>query len=147
MSETEPVVVAERSASGAFIGAVVVAVVIGLGALAWCWGLQNHLSSDEQKLAAADKRNSDLTEQLDATNARLAATTETLSRNVGATQKQIDARAQAIMAGTTGGERRDREARGAAAGHRQAGGNSFDRPFHSEDRCGRREDRCGYDEE
>jgi DNA repair exonuclease SbcCD ATPase subunit len=98
MSETEPIVAAERSASGAFIGAVVVAVVIGLGALAWCWDLQNHLSSDEQKLTAADKKNSELTEQLDATNARLAATTETLSRNVGATQKQIDARAQAIMA-------------------------------------------------
>jgi DNA repair exonuclease SbcCD ATPase subunit len=97
MSETEPVVVAERSASGAFIGAVVLAVVVGIGALAWCYGLQNHLSADEQKLLAADKKNADLSDQLEATNARLAATTETLSQNVGATQKQIEARAEAIM--------------------------------------------------
>ena len=98
MSDTEPVVVAERSASGAFIGAVVVAVVLGIGGLIWCYSLQSHLSTDDQKLAAADKKNSDLSEQLETTNARLAATTETLSQNVGATQKQIDARATAIMA-------------------------------------------------
>jgi len=97
MSDTEPVV-AERSASGAFIAAVLVAVVIGIGALAWCYGLQNHLSATEQKLAASDKKNADLADQLDATNARLSATAETLSQNVGATQKQIEARAQVIMA-------------------------------------------------
>lgn len=96
MSDTEPVV-AERSASGAFIAAVLVAVLIGIGALAWCYGLQNHLTAAEQKLAAADKKSADLADQLDATNARLSATAETLSQNVGATQKQIDARAQVIM--------------------------------------------------
>jgi DNA repair exonuclease SbcCD ATPase subunit len=98
MSETEPVVVAERSASGAFIGAVVVAVVVGIGALGWCFGLHSQISTDEQKLVAVEKTNGDLTDQLQATNARLAATTETLSQNVGATQKQIEERAQAIMA-------------------------------------------------
>ena len=100
MSDTEPVV-AERSASGAFIAAVIVAVLVGVGALAWCYGLQNHLAAQEQtlteKLAAADKKNADLADKLDATNARLSATTETLSQNVGATQKQIEARAQLIM--------------------------------------------------
>ncbi len=96
MSDTEPVV-AERSASGAFIAAVLVAALIGIGALAWCYGLQNHLNSAEQKLAASDKKAGDLADQLDATNARLSATAETLSQNVGATQKQIDVRAQAIM--------------------------------------------------
>jgi DNA repair exonuclease SbcCD ATPase subunit len=98
MSDTEPIVVAERSASGAFIGAVVVACLLGIGALAWCYGLQNHLTADEQKLAAADKRSDELNEQLESTKARLSATAETLSQNVGATQKQIDARADAIMA-------------------------------------------------
>jgi len=97
MSETEPVV-AERSASGAFIGAVVVAVAVGIGALAWCYGLHSQLATDEQRLATAEKTNADLMEKLETTNARLAATTETLSQNVGATQKQIDARAEAIMA-------------------------------------------------
>jgi chromosome segregation ATPase len=95
MSEMEPV--AERSASGAFIAVVLVAVLIGLGALGWCYGLQNHITAAEARLAAADKKNADLTEKLEATNARLSATTETLSQNVGATQKQIDARAEVIM--------------------------------------------------
>jgi DNA repair exonuclease SbcCD ATPase subunit len=98
MSDTEPVVVAERSASGAFIAAVVVACLLGAGALIWCYGLQNHITAAEQKLAEADKRNDQLSEQIESTKARLSATAETLSQNVGATQKQIDARADAIMA-------------------------------------------------
>ena len=98
MSETEPVVVAERSASGAFIAVVVVAFLLGVGALIWCYGLQSHIAATDQKLAAADKKNADLADQLDATKARLSATTETLSQNVGATQKQIEVRAQTIMA-------------------------------------------------
>lgn len=98
MSETEPVVVAERSASGAFIAAVVVAVLFAVGGLVWCYSLQNHIAATDAKLADADKKNSQLSDQLDATRARLSATTETLSQNVGATQKQIDARANAIMA-------------------------------------------------
>jgi hypothetical protein len=101
MSDIEPVV-AERSASGAFIAAVVVAVLLGVGGLIWCYSLQSRLAATEateQKLAAdTDKNSASLAERLDATNARLSATTETLSQNVGATQKQIDARAAAIMA-------------------------------------------------
>jgi chromosome segregation ATPase len=98
MSDTEPIVVAERSASGAFIGVVVVAFLLAVGALIWCYGLQSHIAAAEQKIADANKRNADLAEQLEATRARLSATAETLSQNVGATQKQIDARANAIMA-------------------------------------------------
>jgi chromosome segregation ATPase len=98
MSDTEPVVVAERSFSGAFIAAVAVAVLLGIGSLVWCYGLQNHITAAEQRLADADKRSDKLNEELETTRARLSATTETLSANVGATQKQIDLRAQAIMA-------------------------------------------------
>jgi DNA repair exonuclease SbcCD ATPase subunit len=98
MSDTEPIVVAERSASGAFIAVVIVAFLLAVGGLIWCYGLQNHIAATEQKLAAADKKNTDLAEQLERTNARLSATTETLSQNVGATQKQIEARAATIMA-------------------------------------------------
>jgi len=98
MSDTEQVVVAERSASGAFIGVVALAVLLGVGGLIWSYTLQTHLAATDQKLTDADKKNSDLAQQIEATNARMAATTETLSQNVGATQKQIDARAQAIMA-------------------------------------------------
>lgn len=97
MSETEPVI-AERSASGAFIAAVVIAVVVGVAGLVWCYGLQNHLAATDQKLAAADKKNAELADQLEATQARLSATAETLSQNVGATQKQIDARTATLLA-------------------------------------------------
>ena len=101
MSDLEPVA-AERTASGAFIAAVVIAFLMGVGALGWCIALQSRVASNEnafeQKLAEADKREAGLTEQLDATNARLRATADTLGQNVGATQKQIDARTAVIMA-------------------------------------------------
>ncbi len=98
MSDTEPVVVAERSASGAFIAAVIIAALLGIGALGWCYSLQNRITAAEQGLAAADKKNVDLADRLDATNARLRATADTLGQNVGATQKQIDARTEVILA-------------------------------------------------
>lgn len=97
MSETEPVV-AERSASGAFIAFVAMAFFLAAGALVWCYNLQSHLATAQQQLANADKKNAMLTDRLETTDARLSATAETLSQNVGATQKQIAARAAAIMA-------------------------------------------------
>jgi hypothetical protein len=90
--------VEQRSMSGAFFAVVVVALLAALGSLAWCYGLQNHLKATEQKLAIADKKNTDLAEELDATNARLRATSETLGQSVGIAQKQIETRAQSILA-------------------------------------------------
>jgi hypothetical protein len=90
--------VAERSASGAFVAVVAVALLAALGALIWCYALQNHLGVTEQKLAAADQKNADLVAKLDATNARLKATSETLGQSVGMTQKQIELRTQSILA-------------------------------------------------
>jgi hypothetical protein len=84
--------------SGAFLGVVAVAVLASLGALGWCYELQNHLAATEQKLAIADQKNADLVAKLDATNARLRATSETLGQSVGMTQKQIDLRTQSILA-------------------------------------------------
>jgi len=101
MSDIEPII-AERSASGAFIAAVVVAVLMGIGALVWCYTLQSNLAATEhdtaQKLAASEKTNVELADRLEATNARLRATADTLGQNVGATQKQIDARTAVILA-------------------------------------------------
>jgi DNA repair exonuclease SbcCD ATPase subunit len=101
MSETEPVV-AERSVSPALITviavAAIVAVLVGIGGLVWCNGLQSHIAATDQKLADAEKKNTELGEQLEATRARLSATTETLSQNLGANQKQIDARTATIIA-------------------------------------------------
>jgi chromosome segregation ATPase len=95
---SEEVQIAERSMSGAFLGVVAVALLASLGALGWCYGLQNHLSATEQKLVAADQKNADLVAKLDATNARLRATSETLGQSVGMTQKQIELRTQNILA-------------------------------------------------
>lgn len=64
----------------------------------WCYRLQGRVKADEQKVADANQQNALLTERLENTNARLTATSETLSRNVGSTQQQIQARAEAIMA-------------------------------------------------
>ena len=71
---------------------------MGIGALGWCYSLQNRITAAEQGLAAADKKNVDLADRLDATNARLRATADTLGQNVGATQKQIDARTEVLLA-------------------------------------------------
>jgi hypothetical protein len=95
---SEEVQIAERSMSGAFLGVVAAALLASLGALGWCYGLQNHLSATEQKLVAADQKNTDLAAKLDATNARLRATSETLGQSVGMTQKQIELRTQNILA-------------------------------------------------
>lgn len=88
----------ERSMSGLFMTFVVVALLAALGSLVWCYGLQNHLNVAQQKLAEADQRNTDLAEKLDATNARLRATSETLGQSVGIAQKQIETRAKSILA-------------------------------------------------
>ncbi|GGA78578.1 hypothetical protein GCM10011507_32260 [Edaphobacter acidisoli] len=90
--------VAERSMSGAFMAIVVVALLAALGALVWCYGLSNHLAAADQQLKTADQKNADLAAQLDATNARLRATSETLGQSVGMTQKQLEARAESILA-------------------------------------------------
>ena len=97
MSETETLV-AERTTSNALLAALAVGILLGVGALIWCFSLQSRLSAAEQKLTDATQRNAVLAERLENTNARLTATSETLSRNVGATQQQIEARAQSIMA-------------------------------------------------
>jgi hypothetical protein len=96
MSEEE--YVAERSVSGALLGVVVVALLAALGGLVWCYALQNHLGATEKRLAAADQKNVDLAQRLEATNARLRATSETLGQSVGITQKQMEARTQSIIA-------------------------------------------------
>jgi chromosome segregation ATPase len=94
----EELVTEERSISGAFIAVMVVALLAALGSLVWCYALQNHLALADQRLKAADQKNLDLAQQLDATNARLRATSETLGQSVGMTQKQMEAKAESILA-------------------------------------------------
>jgi chromosome segregation ATPase len=97
MSESEAVLT-ERSTSNALLAAIALGFLLGVGALIWCYSLQNRLSGAEHKLTDATQHNAVLAERLENTNARLSATAETLSRNVGSTQQQIESRATAIMA-------------------------------------------------
>jgi hypothetical protein len=90
--------VAERSVSGAMLAVIAAALLGALGSLVWCYALQNHLAVTETRLAAADQKNADLVSKLEATNARLRATSETLGQSVGMTQKQIELRTQSIIA-------------------------------------------------
>ena len=96
MAETE--YVEQRSASGAFIVVVAVALLAAISGLAWCYTLQNHIAATEQKLLVEDQKNADLQAKLDSTNARLKATTETLGQSVGMTQRQIELKTQGILA-------------------------------------------------
>jgi len=88
----------QRSASGAFIGVVAVALLAAIGALIWCYGLQNHIAVAEKKLADADQKNLALSAKLDEMNAKLRATSVTLGQSVGMTQRQIEARTESIIA-------------------------------------------------
>jgi septal ring factor EnvC (AmiA/AmiB activator) len=90
--------VEQRSISGALLGVVAVALLAALGGLVWSYGLQNHLSAAEQKITATDQKNAELAQELQATNARLRATSETLGQSVGISQKQMEARAASIIA-------------------------------------------------
>ena len=90
--------VEERSVSGALLATVAVALLAALGGLVWCYSLQKSLAVAQVKLTAADQRNAELNQKLEATDARLRATSQTLGQSVGMTQKQIEIRAQSIMA-------------------------------------------------
>ncbi len=83
--------------SNALLGALAVLVLMSVGALIWCFGLNNHLKAAEDRIAATEQKNVELAQKDEALSARLRATTETLGQSVGMTQKQIEMKTQAIM--------------------------------------------------
>jgi hypothetical protein len=96
MAESE--VVVQNRPSNALLAALAILALMSLGALIWCYGLNNHLaaaenhsSTSDQKVAALEQKNDDLEN-------RLKATTETLGQSVGMTQKQIEEKTQSLMA-------------------------------------------------
>lgn len=84
--------------SYAIVGGLATAVLLALGALIWCYGLSNHLAVAEQKLEASEQRNVELAQKQQALSARMQAATETLGQSVGLTQKQMEMKAQSMMA-------------------------------------------------
>jgi len=104
---TEEVVVQNRP-SNALLAALAILALMSLGALIWCFGLNNHLSATESRLATAEQKNVELAQKDDALSARLRATTETLGQSVGMTQKQIEQKTQSIMAAQAAETRAER---------------------------------------
>jgi chromosome segregation ATPase len=96
MSETEGMLEG-RDVSGKLLILVGVTLLLALGALVWCYGLSNHLSVAEQKLAASEQKNTELLGRVQ----RLQATSETLGKTVGLTQQQLEAKTTALMASQT----------------------------------------------
>ena len=86
------------SAPGWLVGVAIGGLVLGLGSLAWAYGLQNHVTSAETRLASADQRNQALTAQLEETNDRMKAQGQMLGQSVGLTQKQLEQKSNELIA-------------------------------------------------
>ncbi len=99
MSDDRTTVVETAPAhSGALLGALAVAVLAALGGLAWSYSLSNRITRQETALSEANQQSAKLDAELRETNARLHVATDELGKSVGMTQKQLDERAQEIMA-------------------------------------------------
>jgi len=77
------------------LGVALAGLILALGALGWGYANQKQTTA---ALAAAEQRDDKLQGQLEETNARLKAASETLAQSVGMTQKQLEDRAQSILA-------------------------------------------------
>jgi DNA anti-recombination protein RmuC len=84
--------------SGALLAAIAIAVLAAIGGLIWTYTLSGRLAHQETALAEANQQNAKLGAELRETNARLRVATDELGRSVGLTQKQMDQRAQQIIA-------------------------------------------------
>ncbi|MFP5228411.1 MAG: hypothetical protein ACLGXA_12365, partial [Acidobacteriota bacterium] len=97
MDET-PEVPVQRSFSGVFIGALAIAVICAIAGLVWSYNLGSRLTTAEAEVASAQQQNAKLAAALDQTNARLKVTTETLGQSLGLTQKQLEKKAEDLLA-------------------------------------------------
>lgn len=94
MSEVEDT---PRSFSGALLGAIALAVLCAIGGLIWSYTLNGRLTHQETALVEANQQNAKMEAELRETNARLRVATDELGKSLGMTQKQLDARADAII--------------------------------------------------
>ena len=87
-----------RTYSGAFLAAVAVALIAALGSLIWAYTLSGKIAAQQTELQEAKQRNVELSADLRETNAKLRVTADELGKSLGLTQKQMDARAEQIIA-------------------------------------------------
>lgn len=86
-----------RTYSGALLAVIAVALLSAVGGLIWTYTLNSRLSHQEAALTAANQQSATLAAEMRETNARLTVATDELGKSLGLTQKQLDARAQAII--------------------------------------------------
>lgn len=99
MSDDRTTVIESTPAySGALLAAIAIAVFGALGGLIWTYTLSGRIAHQETALAEANQQNAKLGAELRETNARLRVATDELGKSVGLTQKQMDERAQQIIA-------------------------------------------------
>ena len=96
--------------SGALLGAIALAVFAALGGLVWSYTLSGRLAHQETALSEANQQNAKLEAQLRETNARLRVATDELGKSMGLSQKQMDERAQQIIAREAADRKRLEEA-------------------------------------
>jgi hypothetical protein len=95
---TTTIVESTPAYSGALLGAIAIAVLAALGGLIWTYTLSGRIAHQETALADANQQNAKLEAELRETNARLRVATDELGKSVGLTQRQMDERAQQIVA-------------------------------------------------
>lgn len=101
---------APRTYSGALLAVIGLALIAALGGLVWAYTLSDRLSHQEAALSDADAKNVKLAAELRETNARLTVATDELGKSLGLTQRQLDARARALIAREQDDSRRLEEA-------------------------------------
>lgn len=89
-----------RTYSGALLVVIALALLCAVGGLIWTYTLSGRIAHSEAALTEANQQNAKLAAQLRETDARLRVTAEELGKSLGLTQKQMDARAQQILART-----------------------------------------------
>src|SRR5579862_2845378 len=89
---------APRTYSGAILVAIALSLLCAIGGLIWTYTLSGRLAHEEAALGEANQQNAKLAAELRETDARLKVTAEELGKSLGLTQKQMDARAQQIIA-------------------------------------------------
>jgi hypothetical protein len=89
---------APRTYSGALLAVIGAALVLAIGGLIWTYTISSRVAHEEAALADANQQNVKLAAQLRETNARLTVATDELGKSLGLTQRQLDERAQSLIA-------------------------------------------------
>ncbi len=94
-----------RANSFALLAAIAVAILLGIGGIAWSFTLNNKLATQQQAMSDSAAQNVKMAAALQDTNARLNVATDELKNSLGLTQKQLDARSTELQAREVRGEK------------------------------------------